>query len=295
MFIGSRLGDSVLLQFSKVGTAADDVPVNETAISVSIDGGSGGGGGKRRRLSSAAPDAAAEVFDDYAIYGDDDHQLSTVAAFEFAVCDSLLNVGPIRNTVFGYLEGVGGEALDSAGYGGKPIELVSCAGYGKTGALSVLQQDVRPSTVFRTNALDSYTDLWAVQSVGAGAAAAAAATTGAAAAAAGGKGSDGDGDAAATEAPDAAAEDSTHDQYVFLSKEDKTMVLACSEGGFKPVDEEGTEGFHSEGETIFVGNMGGGRFILQVYAGGARLLRGTAQVQHVRENVRRSTYLPAYA
>jgi cleavage and polyadenylation specificity factor subunit 1 len=85
LFLGSRLGDSVLLQFSKVNTAGDEDDFYGS-------GGGGGGGGvgaasasKRRRLSSTR-DAGFEQFDDYNMYGDEaDHQMSTVTAFEFAV------------------------------------------------------------------------------------------------------------------------------------------------------------------------------------------------------------------
>jgi cleavage and polyadenylation specificity factor subunit 1 len=145
-----------------------------------------------------------------------------------------------------------------------------------------LQRDVRPYTVFKTDGLADYTQLWAVQSVGSpvgGSAAVATSNAGEADAGSAEANADSAADATTTAAATAVEEkDDANAQYVFLSKDDKTMVLACSSDGFKPVE---NGGFQSEGETVFVGNMGGGRLILQVYSGGARLLKGTAQVQHI--------------
>ncbi|KAI9321430.1 CPSF A subunit region-domain-containing protein [Dichotomocladium elegans] len=67
--------------------------------------------------------------------------------YDFRVCDTLLNTGPISDMAFGQIEPV--DDSKSPDIHALPsLELVSCSGYGANGALCAFQRHIRPNSTF---------------------------------------------------------------------------------------------------------------------------------------------------
>nr|CAG4648139.1 EOG090X0AVX [Moina brachiata]SVE93186.1 EOG090X0AVX [Moina brachiata] len=80
------------------------------------------------------------------LYGEDhDANDSSAITYQFEVCDSLLNVGPCGQMAVGEPASLSSEfekrSLDP------DVEIVTTSGYGKNGALCVLQRSVKPQVV----------------------------------------------------------------------------------------------------------------------------------------------------
>jgi len=225
LFLGSRLGNSLLLKYTsreagQIGGRRDKEPPN-----------------KRKRLDETGDwlDAESEELEVYGSTQETVHH--KISAFSFEVCDSLLNIGPC-----GYVS-MGEPAFLSEEFSvnspDPDIELVSTAGYGKNGALCVLQKTVRPQVV-TTFELPGCQDMWTVYGPGA---------------AQGGS----------------AAEHS----YLILSRKDSSMVLQTGQ----EINELDKSGFRTTEPTIYAGNIGDGAFILQVVPTEVILLKDNAMVQ----------------
>lgn len=76
----------------------------------------------------------------------------------FQVCDSLLNVGPCGNVSMGEPAFLSEEFSNSSD---PDVEIVTTSGYGKNGALCILQRSIRPQVV-TTFLLPGYIDMWTV-------------------------------------------------------------------------------------------------------------------------------------
>lgn len=92
------------------------------------------------------------------VYGNEKQASLQITSYNFEVCDSLLNIGPCGNISLGepaFLseEFNTGQDLD--------VELVTTAGYGKNGALCVLQHSVKPQIV-TTFTLPGCVNMWTV-------------------------------------------------------------------------------------------------------------------------------------
>lgn len=74
------------------------------------------------------------------------------------VCDSLLNVGPCGNISVGEPAFLSEEFATNSEL---DLELVTTSGYGKNGALCVLQKSIRPQVV-TTFALPGCSNMWTV-------------------------------------------------------------------------------------------------------------------------------------
>lgn len=85
--------------------------------------------------------------DELEVYGRE-NQSSTIqiASYIFEVCDSLLNIGPCGDVAMGEPAFLSEEF--SSNTQDPDIELVTTSGYGKNGALCVLQRSVRPQVLF---------------------------------------------------------------------------------------------------------------------------------------------------
>nr|XP_021544417.1 cleavage and polyadenylation specificity factor subunit 1 [Neomonachus schauinslandi] len=110
------------------------------------------------------------------------------------------------------------------------LEIVVCSGYGKNGALSVLQEE----------------------------------TT---------KGEGAEQEPSALEADD----DGRRHGFLILSREDSTMILQTGQ----EIMELDTSGFATQGPTVFAGNIGDNRYIVQVSPLGIRLLEGVNQLHFI--------------
>eukprot|EP00039_Didymoeca_costata_P004841 m.76504 g.76504 ORF g.76504 m.76504 type:complete len:1426 (+) comp12562_c0_seq2:121-4398(+) len=218
LFLGGRLADSLLLRVSEVD--GFDGPENSSPS-------------KRRRLSSTEGN---HDFDD--LFYTDEHQSEMKQTdFKFVPCDSLMNIAPVGDWTMGYSTDET-EIYDEDSE--RSFELVTCSGFGKNGALSIMKQQVRPNCILKSNELKDYTSLWAVFAKG-----------------------------------EKTNEDNerTH-QYLILSKVDQTIVLSCA-GDLVLLDSQ-QSGFYKDGQTVFAGNIGGfgNQYILQVTENSAYLLDG---------------------
>ncbi|CAB4055468.1 CPSF1 [Lepeophtheirus salmonis] len=215
LFLGSRLGNSLLLQFTEKDLGS---------LSLSSD--------KEPPTKKKRIDVSEPIDIDFEVYGQmetsSSHQIST---FTFEVCDSLLNIGPCGNVTMGEPAFLSEEFMNST-TPDPDIELVSTSGHGKNGALCVLQRNVRPQVV-TTLELPGCSNVWTVI----------------------GDSSDiSDGHA-----------------YLILSRQDSTMILRTEQ----EINQLDQSGFYTEGPTIFTGNLGGNKYIVQVIENEVRLLHGS--------------------
>ena len=159
LFLGSRLGNSLLLQFTEKGSALDGTLQSVHRDQPPL---------KKKKTEHNTMDFLAsdvgEIQDiDLEVYGtrmDEISVTNTITSYNFEVCDSILNVGPCGHLAMGepaYLS----EELKANTKADPDIELVSTSGHGKNGALCVLQQTVRPQIV-TTFELPGVTDMWTV-------------------------------------------------------------------------------------------------------------------------------------
>lgn len=237
LFLGSRLGNSLLLQFTEKDIG-DIVGLKEPpSKKKKLD--SGGGNG-----DWLASDVGEIQDIDLEVYGgsaDDIAGASTsrITSYSFEVCDSLLNVGPCGNVSMGEPAFLS-EEFAAVAKADPDVELVSTSGHGKNGALCVLQQTIRPQVV-TTFELPGVTDMWTV--VG--------------------------------DTPGSAA--SNGHAFLILSRAESTMVLQTGQ----EINELDKSGFLTKEPTVFCGNLGDNKYIVQVAQKAVRLLNGTELLQNL--------------
>lgn len=237
LFLGSRLGNSLLLRFTEKEQHSEYRP---TTVDLTVPQPS-----KKKRLDTLGDWMASDVsdirdLDELEVYGSEAQTSIHIASYTFEVCDSLLNIGPCGNI------SMGEPAFLSEEFSNNPdpdIELVTTSGYAKNGALCVLQRSIRPQVV-TTFELPGCIDMWMVT---------------------GGKDS----------IPDE-NQDPTH-AFMILSQQDSTMILQTGQ----EINELDQSGFNTLGPTIYAGNLGSNKYIIQVSQMGVRLLLGTEQIQHI--------------
>ncbi|NWY08125.1 CPSF1 factor, partial [Nothoprocta ornata] len=255
LFLGSRLGNSLLLKYTE--------KLQEAPVAAAKDAGDKQVGPSRESLgnpAAAAPRAGAQSapqdeVDEIEVYGSEAQSGTQLATYSFEVCDSILNIGPCANAAMGEPAFLSEEFQNSP----EPdLEIVLCSGYGKNGALSVLQKSIRPQVV-TTFELPGCYDMWTVVAPH--------------------KKEQADDAAPGEEAEKepAAATDEDDDKrhgFLILSREDSTMILQTGQ----EIMELDTSGFATQGPTVFAGNIGDNRYIVQVSPLGIRLLEGVTQL-----------------
>ncbi|CAG9827412.1 unnamed protein product [Diabrotica balteata] len=231
LFLGSRLGNSLLLRFTEKANEVitlddNDEPSNKRSRTDKSD----------RTLDSLTDCMASDVLDirdpeELEVYGTQKQAGIQISSYIFEVCDSFLNIGPCGNMSIGEPAFLSEEFNDNVDLN---LELVTTAGYGKNGALCVLQKNIRPQIV-TTFTLPGCSNMWTVKS----------------------------GD----------------DQHAFLilSQEDGTMILQTGQ----EINEIDNTGFATHGPTVYAGNLGNNKYIVQVTTVAVRLLQGANQLQHV--------------
>ncbi|XP_064124324.1 cleavage and polyadenylation specificity factor subunit 1 isoform X1 [Loxodonta africana] len=255
LFLGSRLGNSLLLKYteklqeplaSAVRETADkeEPPVKKKRVDAAV----GWSGGK-----SVPQDEVDEI----EVYGSEAQSGTQLATYSFEVCDSILNIGPCANATMGEPAFLSEEFQNSP----EPdLEIVVCSGYGKNGALSVLQKSIRPQVV-TTFELPGCYDMWTVIAPVR-------------------KEEDetpkGEGVEQEPSTPEAEEEGKRHG-FLILSREDSTMILQTGQ----EIMELDTSGFATQGPTVFAGNIGDNRYIVQVSPLGIRLLEGVNQLHFI--------------
>ena len=187
-----------------------------------------------------AKDVALMRQDDLEVYGaiqDEEEKLPT--SFSFEVCDSVSNVGPCSKICMGQPAFLAEEFHGNST--GPHIELLTTSGFGKNGALSLIHRTVRPQVVTTFN-LPDCSRMWTVRS----------------------KRSKGG---------------QNFHSFLILSKSDSTMILQTGEEINEL--EENKSGFSSRTKTIFTGNVGEDQFIIQVTPSSIVLLDDVKQIQHL--------------
>ncbi|XP_015426860.1 PREDICTED: cleavage and polyadenylation specificity factor subunit 1 [Myotis davidii] len=255
LFLGSRLGNSLLLKYteklqeapaSAVREAADkEEPLSKKKRVDSTVGWSGGQSGPQDEV------------DEIEVYGSEAQSGTQLATYSFEVCDSILNIGPCANAAMGEPAFLSEEFQNSP----EPdLEIVMCSGYGKNGALSVLQKSIRPQVV-TTFELPGCYDMWTVVAPGR-------------------KEQEetpqGEGAEQEPSTPDT-EDDGRRHGFLILSREDSTMILQTGQ----EIMELDTSGFATQGPTVFAGNIGDNRYIVQVSPLGIRLLEGVNQLHFI--------------
>ncbi|GAM28418.1 hypothetical protein SAMD00019534_115940, partial [Acytostelium subglobosum LB1] len=176
LFLGSRLGDSLLLQYTE---KVIDVESTDNVENLS------------NPYKKQKSDEVFDMFDDEeqqhlnkknnnnsksntgnnkdkngdAMEDDDDDDIfnekkNQLKSYQLNICDHITNIGPISDMITGV-------SYDSASvsnqesYQQRNLELVSCSGHGKNGALTILQNGVRPELV-ATFELAGVRQAWAV-------------------------------------------------------------------------------------------------------------------------------------
>ncbi|XP_064640599.1 cleavage and polyadenylation specificity factor subunit 1-like [Lineus longissimus] len=252
LFLGSRLGNALLLKYTEKD-APPTIPDLEGSMTRKMPDGPAR---KKPRLDTMGEWMASDVsaiddLDELEVYGSEEKSGTQLSSYTFEVCDSLMNIAPCGQMTMGepaFLSEEFSHTIDP------DVELVTTSGHGKNGAISVLQRSIRPQvvTTFDTGELPGCYNMWTV--------------TGAKR------------EVETGEVPDEEKikEDQMH-AYLILSRDDSTMILETGQ----EIMELDHSGFSTQAPTVFAGNVGNDKYILQVSPMGVRLLEGATQVQHV--------------
>ena len=264
LFLGSRLGNSMLLRFREV-TA-------EAAAAITAADEDDRQASKKARVDPAAASTA--------LYGEDDDALLDVqTTFKLEKVDSLLNTGPISTCVASCFDQ--DRKADPTAY-----QMIATSGFGRNGALSVMQKSVQPYTIMSTNQLSvdqRCIDLWTVHAIPAAKHSARDSERESYSDSHSDSDSRSDsdsdredeGEAAATASADAAG----HHSYLALSKGGSTVVFRTTNGDLDQISE--SSGLTIESPSIYVGNLCENKFIVQVCPQGIQLIKNETQVQHI--------------
>ncbi|KAM7272599.1 hypothetical protein ACFE04_027262 [Oxalis oulophora] len=243
-FLGSRLGDSLLVQYSSgSGLSNSSSGLKEEVGDIDGDGHMA----KRIRMSSidSLQDITSEELSLYV--STPNNTESAQKSFSFAVRDSLINIGPLKDFSYGLRINADANATGIAKQSN--YELVCCSGHGKNGVLSVLRQSIRPEIITEVE-LQGSKGIWTVYY----------------------KNTRGHN----VDSSKMAAGDDEYHAYLIISLETRTMVLETGD-----VLTEVTENveYYVQGRTVAAGNLFGRRRVVQVYERGARVLDGSFMTQ----------------
>lgn len=246
-FLGSRLGDSLLVQYAS-GTA----PVISSSTLKEEVGDIEGDVPSTKRLRRSSSDALQDMVggEELSLYGSTPNKAdSAQKSFSFAVRDSLINVGPLKDFSYGLRINANPTAAGMAKQSN--YELVCCSGHGKNGALCVLQRSIRPEMITEVE-LPGVKGTWTVYHKSAR--------------------------SHNSDASKTASEEDEYHAYLIISLESRTMVLETAD-----LLGEVTESvdYYVQGSTIAAGNLFGRRRVIQVYAHGARILDGSFMTQEL--------------
>lgn len=172
----------------------------------------------------------------------------------FKVCDTLLNTGPIVDMTLGDVESNEHHEENEDVVAGIPdMELVTCSGHGKNGALCVFQRHIHPQTSFSFQQSDSQA-IWSIKCRKE-----LASVTVDQQNASNSRWESQENDAAFDEA---------FDKLLFISKSKSTLVLSAGD----ELQELVKTGFYTRGPTIAVSTLFDATCIVQVYATGVMIL-----------------------
>ncbi|EDV98226.1 GH22991 [Drosophila grimshawi] len=256
IFLGSRLGNSLLLHFTEEDQSTvitlDDVEatVEQQTIEQSPEELAEESPVYDVEQHEAPPQSKSRRIEDeeLEVYGSGAKaSVLQLRKFIFEVCDSLINVAPINYMCAGErveFEEDGATLRPHAdNLNDLKIELVAATGHSKNGALSVFVNCINPQ-IITSFELEGCLDVWTVFDD-------------------------------ATRKATTARQDQ-HD-FMLLSQRSSTLVLQTGQ----EINEIENTGFTVNQPTIYVGNLGQQRFIVQVTTRHVRLLQGTRLIQNV--------------
>ncbi|KAK3142943.1 hypothetical protein QOZ80_4BG0354660 [Eleusine coracana subsp. coracana] len=156
-FLGSRLADSLLVQFS-CGVSPSALP-GLTDESADTEGDLP----FSKRLKRTPSDVLQDVtsVEELSFHNNNmvPNSLDSAENISFIVRDALINVGPLKDFAYGLRTNSDPNAVGIAKQSN--YELVCCSGHGKNGTLSALQQSIRPDLITEVE-LPSCTGIWTV-------------------------------------------------------------------------------------------------------------------------------------
>ncbi|KAF2073762.1 hypothetical protein CYY_004931 [Polysphondylium violaceum] len=276
IFLGSRLGDSLLLQYTEKSISDESLehenfsnPYKKQKTSEVFDLFDD----ENETNEQDANGGAEEEEDEDDIFKEKKNQLKS---YQLGICDQISNLGPIGDMVVGATYSpLTEEDSTSTNDDDRYLELVTCSGYGKNGSLSVLQYNVRPDLITAFD-LPGVKRAWTLyydsenssstmskditgkkrplESSNTPAATTTTAPT-----------------PTATPAPSTTTDiDPTWHNYLFLSLNDNTLVFQTGDQ-LKEVVKLNTE-------TLDVGNVFGKKRIVQVHSSGIKLFSGHSTI-----------------
>ncbi|KAF6156189.1 hypothetical protein GIB67_010653 [Kingdonia uniflora] len=254
-FLGSRLGDSMLVQFTCGMGASPSTSGHMKEEVGDIDGDAP----STKRLRRSPSDALQDILsnEELSLYSSvPNNSESAQKVFSFAVRDSLVNVGPLKDFSYGLRINADPNATGIAKQSN--YELVCCSGHGKNGALCVLQQSIRPELITEVE-LPGCKGIWTVYHKSAR--------------------------VHNTDSSKVVSEDDEYHAYLIISLESRTMVLETADHLGEVTE---SVDYYVQGSTIAAGNLFGRRRVIQVYARGARLLDGSYMTQDLIIGVQNS-------
>uniref|UniRef100_A0A8C6XT74 Cleavage and polyadenylation specific factor 1 n=1 Tax=Naja naja TaxID=35670 RepID=A0A8C6XT74_NAJNA len=254
LFLGSRLGNSLLLKYTEklqeapMSIAKDSAEKEEPPL-------------KKKRVEQSAnwsggKSAPQDEVDEIEVYGSEAQSGTQLTTYSFEVCDSILNIGPCANAAMGepafLSEEVG--ALDCFPPPPNLTWMPPWEGEGRL-PLPSLQKSIRPQVV-TTFELPGCYDMWTVISP---------------------RKTEEEEGTEKEPSPPEPADDGKRHGFLILSREDSTMILQTGQ----EIMELDTSGFATQGPTVYSGNIGENRYIVQVSPLGIRLLEGVNQLHFI--------------
>ncbi|KAF9903816.1 Cleavage and polyadenylation specificity factor subunit 1 [Linnemannia zychae] len=244
-FVGSRYSDSMLIKYS----TKDQVKKKKKAApmpmnSMDLD----------NELYGQEPEPVVDQKADKSKDEIEDAMDAGESKWQFEICDTITNTGPI------IAADIGQRASDESHADFPPQhELVAATGSGHNGSLVVFQRNVRPDVVRSTEALAGSDSLWTVycrkEIIYEGVSQFESRT---------GSGT-GDGD-------------DNYDKLLIVSRANNTLVLATSGDDLRQLP---NSQFFVQGPTIAIGSILEETRIVQVYAGGVRLLNADCKITQI--------------
>ncbi|KAG0002046.1 Cleavage and polyadenylation specificity factor subunit 1 [Entomortierella chlamydospora] len=244
-FVGSRYSDSMLIKYS----TKDQVKKKKKRASIPIPS---------MDLEDELYGQDVEAMEQQTDKSKDEIESAMEAGeskWQFEICDTLTNTGPILDI------DIGQRASNESHSGFPPQhELVAATGSGQNGALVVFQRNIRPDVIRSTEALAGSNALWTVycrkEIIFEGVSqfeSRQSATTG-------------DGT------------DDSYDKLLIVSRETSTLVLATSGDDLRQLP---NSQFYSEGPTVAIGTLFEETRIVQVFAGGIRVLNADCRIKQL--------------
>ncbi|KAF9586527.1 Cleavage and polyadenylation specificity factor subunit 1 [Lunasporangiospora selenospora] len=240
-FVGSRYGDSMLIKYSTKDETKKKKKSSTHMEAMDLD----------NELYGQDIETIADQKEDKSKDVMEAEMDSGSSKWQFEICDTITNTGPIVSI------DIGQRASNEAHSEFAPQhEMVAVTGAPQNGSLVVFQRNIRPNVVRSTDALAGATCLWTVfcrkeiKFEGVSQFESRSATN-----------------------TDEGVEEN-YDKLLVISKEDYTLILATGD----ELRQLPSSQFYVNGPTVAIGSLLEDTRIVQVYAGGARLLNADCKV-----------------